>query len=244
MRGAAIQYKDLAEILARTDSQCHRRLREVDAVLIFYDNIYMYGPPPLAIPFDENNSQIPTTQKGVIRKRVADMIMDAIGTNGLKAVIGRGADYYGPYVIHSLLYFSFLERMLLGKPPLCIVKPGVKHTYANTTDCGKALVALALDESTYGQVWHLPVNEPVTIEDVVAMFNSELGTKFAASFIPKPVQKILSLVNPPLREASEMLSQSDTEYVMSFDKFKRHFREFAVTPYSRGFREMIQSFQH
>jgi hypothetical protein len=58
--------------------------------------------------------------------------------------------------IDSQFYIVFLERMMQGKAPQWLGKPKIKHTYAYTIDNGKALVPLALDESTFGQTWHLP----------------------------------------------------------------------------------------
>jgi len=214
-----------------------------DAILIFLDNIYMYGPAPLSVPFDENHPQNPTTKKGLIRKQTVDLLLKAIKTNNLKAVVGRSADFYGPFAINSPLYFSFLQRMLEGKSPQSIAKRGIKHTYAYSVDNGKALVALALDTSTYGQVWHLPVGKPVAVEELTAIINKELGTNFKTNFLHPVMLKILSLFISPLKEIGEMLYQFDQDYQMSYEKFKTHFPDFKVTPYGQGIKEMIKSFK-
>jgi hypothetical protein len=67
-----------------------------DAALIFLDNIYMYGPPPLKVPFDESHPQDCTSQKGAIRKEIADYMNRAIRDERIRGVIGRAADFYGP----------------------------------------------------------------------------------------------------------------------------------------------------
>jgi nucleoside-diphosphate-sugar epimerase len=83
-----------------------------NAKLIFFDNIYAYGPPPLPVPFDESTPQKPHTAKGKVRKQLADMVTEA-GRNGqIQAVIGRSADFYGPNAVNSPFYIVFLERML------------------------------------------------------------------------------------------------------------------------------------
>lgn len=214
-----------------------------NANLIFFDNVYMYGVPPLAIPFDENHPQNPITKKGIARKQTADLLLKAIKENKLKAVIGRSADFYGPYAVNSPFYISFLDRMLIHKTPQSISKSGIKHTYAYSNDNGKALVELALTPSTYGDVWHLPVGDPIIIEEVLAIFNKELGTNYKISFLPPLMRKILSLFIPVLKEAGEMVYQFNDEYIMSFDKFKKQFPDFKVTPYEQGIKEMINSFK-
>ncbi|MEI6090141.1 MAG: NAD-dependent epimerase/dehydratase family protein [bacterium] len=216
---------------------------ETNAILIFLDNAYMYGPAPLAIPFAENHSQNPGTKKGLARKKTIDLLIKAMEYKKVNAVIGRSADFYGPHTISSAFYNSFLEKMLAGKAPQSIGKINVKHTYANTTDNAKALVSLALDPSTHGQVWHLPVGEPITVEEVTVIFNKILGSNYKISYLPPIIAKIVSIFIPVLNEAVVMLYQFDNEYIMSFDKFKKHFPDFKVTPYEIGIKDMIKSFQ-
>jgi nucleoside-diphosphate-sugar epimerase len=214
-----------------------------DAVLIFLDNVYMYGPAPLEVPFDEHHTQQPVTQKGWARYQTANILLEAVEEQGLKAVIGRSADFYGPFAANSPFYISFLERMLQGKAPQSIATKGIPHTYAYTLDSGRALVELALDPSTYGQVWHLPVGPAVTMDEVVQYFNTSLGTHFQVSYLPPFMRKVLSLFIGPLKEAGQMLYQYDTEYVMSFEKFKTHFPDFKATSYEEGVTAMVASFQ-
>jgi nucleoside-diphosphate-sugar epimerase len=214
-----------------------------NANLIFLDNVYMYGPAPLAVPFNENHPQQPVLKKGTARKHTADLLLEAFERNKINGVIGRSADFYGPRAVNSQFYVSFLQNMLKGKAPQSLVKPGIKHTYSYTVDNAKALVSLALSPETYGQVWHLPVGEPITIEELTELFNQELGTSFKPSFMPPVLRKALSVFIPIFKDLGEMLYQYDTEYNMSFEKFSKHFPNFAVTSYQQGIREMVRSFR-
>jgi nucleoside-diphosphate-sugar epimerase len=216
---------------------------QTDATLIFLDNVYMYGPAPLQIPFDENHPQQASAKKGIARKITADLLLKAIENKQVNAVIGRAADFYGPNASNSSWYISFLEKMLANKAPQSIAKPGVKHTYAYTADIGRALVELALTPATHGQVYHLPVGAPITIEEVTDIFNKVLGTDYKMSFMPPLMRKILSIFIPILKEAGEMLYQSDTVYEMSFDKFQKQFPDFKVKPYEQGIKEMVNAFK-
>lgn len=133
--------------------------------------------------------------------------------------------------------------MLKGKAPQSISKAGVKHTYGFNLDLGRALVALALDESTYGQVWHLPVGEPLAVEDIAALINGELGTAYKISHLPVVILKVLSLFMPSLRELPEMLYQFNQPYIMSFEKFKSHFPGFKVTSNEVGVKALVTYFK-
>lgn len=213
---------------------------EHDAKLIFLDNMYMYEHP-LPVPFDENRSQATRTVKGKIRKEIVLQLLDAISSGKIEGVIGRATDFYGSYANNSLFHISFLERMLDGKNPQLLVKPDILHTYANTTDNGRALVELALDNSTHGQVWHLPVGEPITFHEILEICNRVLGGDFKLSVIATPIRKILMLFMQPLRELEEMRYQFDQPYVMSWEKFRKHFPNFKVTTYEDGIRDMIKT---
>jgi nucleoside-diphosphate-sugar epimerase len=212
------------------------------AKLIFLDNIYMYGPAPLSIPFDELESQDPQTRKGKVRKTIADMILEAHKTKKIQAVIGRSADFYGPNAKNSSLYIGFLQRTLNGKNPQWLSKPNQEHTYAFTTDNGKALVELALNDSTYGEVWHLPVGKKITIEEILKIINKELNTNYKISYMPKFLLAISSFFVPILKEVKEMLYQFNNTYDMSCKKFQKKFPDFKVTDYKKGIQEMIKSF--
>jgi nucleoside-diphosphate-sugar epimerase len=212
------------------------------ARLIFFDNVYMYGPPPLTVPFDESSPQRPTTKKGFVRKQIADLLLAAHEAGKATALIGRSADFYGPDAVNSPFYTKFLEQINKGKNPQVLSSPGVKHTYSYTLDNGRALVELALDQSAYGQVWHLPVGDPITLDEIVAIVNKMLGTSYKVSYLPRPLTSLLSLFMTPIRETKEMLYQFNEPYIMSDKKFREKFTDFRCTSYEHGLQAMIESF--
>jgi nucleoside-diphosphate-sugar epimerase len=214
------------------------------ASLIFFDNVYLYGPPPLSVPFDETHAQLPETKKGKIRKQINDLLVQAFQQGIISGVIGRSADFYGPYAVNGPLYISFLERMMKGKAPQSLYPLNVPHTYAFTGDLAKALVTLAQNSSSYGQAWHLPVGRPITLNELTDIFNQVLDTTFRTTQLPALLQQILSLFIPPIREVREMLYQFESPYVMSYEKFQRRFPDFQTTSYEEGIRIMIDSFRH
>lgn len=231
--------RDWPQIMQQVIGAC---LRE-SAVLVFLDNVYMYGPPPLAVPFDEQHPQRPVSRKGKARKQTADLLLRAVSEKGLKAVVGRSADFYGPGAVNSPFYISFMERMIKGKPPQSIYPSGVPHTYAFTLDNGRALVELALNPDTYGQVWHLPVGNALTIDQIGMLLNRELDTDFRVAYLPSGIQRILGLFIPGLREIREMMYQYRHPYEMDWSKFRDRFPEFRVSTYPEGIKSMLASFQ-
>jgi nucleoside-diphosphate-sugar epimerase len=133
--------------------------------------------------------------------------------------------------------------MLSGKNPQTIFNPNIPITYAFTDDNAKAMVDLAFHEEAIGQVFHLPVGEPITLEEIVKVCNKILNANFKLSVMPKFLFKILSMIIPLFKEIKEVVYQYEDPYTMSFDKFKKLFPNFKVTSYEEGLEKMIESFQ-
>lgn len=222
---------------------CIQVAQSTSAKLIFFDNAYMYGPPPLTVPFNETHPQNPKTIKGIARKQTADILLNAMHTEKIQALIGRSADFYGPKAINSPFYIQFLERILKGKNPQVLSKPNVKHTFAFTVDNAKALVKLALDPSAYGEVWHLPVGKPITFEEILEIINKLQNSHFQLKYLPSYANNLLAFFVPVIKEAKEMLYQFNEPYVMSWEKLHYKYPNLTPTSYSEGLKLMIESFK-
>lgn len=214
----------------------------VGAKIVYFDNVYMYGPAPLPVPFDENTHHAPPSRKGKARKAALDILIDAHHAGRVQVTVGRSADFYGPAAVNSPYYIKFLENMLKGNAPQVAMPEGPVHTYAYTEDMGRALVELALDEGACGEEFHLPVGPPVKVSEMAALFNKELGRSFSVSHVPDALLRILSLFNPLVREVHEMNYQYRTDYVMSDQKFRQRYPDFAHTPYAEGVAAMVEHF--
>ncbi len=241
---AGLQYstkvweRDWPIVMENVISACEKS----NSKLIFLDNIYMYGPIPLNVPFDESHPRSPSSKKGKIRKEISEMVVQAHKQNRIKAIVARAADFYGPNVTNCALYPSFIENIINNKNPQSIAKLKVRHTYSYIPDIAKALVILALEDSCYGEVWHLPVSEAITITETTILINKILKTNYEASYLPSFLRKTLSFFIPSLGELNEMMYQFDYDYIMSYDKFKKKFPDFKVTRIEEGLREMLNSF--
>jgi nucleoside-diphosphate-sugar epimerase len=77
--------------------------------LIFFDNIYMYGLVEGEIT--ESTPFQPNSRKGKVRANIASMLLDAVQSGKIKALIARSAEFYGP---HSA-QVSFLHQLVIGR---------------------------------------------------------------------------------------------------------------------------------
>jgi len=209
--------------------------KKVGCKVIFFDNIYMYGPAPLKVPITEQHSQQPPSNMGKVRKQIADMLMHANKLGAIQATIARCADFYGPQASHGVLNMNVIDRMLTGKKPRWLGNPYVKHSFAYAPDAARATVVLGLSSNSYGKIWHLPVDAPaMTVKDIVNYINKKLGSNLSLS-VPSPAMlSFIGLFAPMVKEAAGMSYQFDTDYVMSCDKFMKTHPEFRITSYKDG----------
>lgn len=212
------------------------------AVLAFLDNIYMYGPPPLEVPITEEHPKQPSSIKGQIRLQVEEKLLDTFASGKLQGVIGKAADFIGPYANNSLLYPAFLERMLKGQNPQSLAPLDVQHTFANTTDIAKGLALLANTPECYGQNWHLPTCQAITIREIVQLFSQALQKDFKPVAMSPLFKKILSWFIRPLSELREMEYQFQHPYILSFTKFSKHFPDFIPSTNAEAVKAMVQHF--
>lgn len=218
--------------------------RENGCRLVMFDNVYPYGPAPLRVPMREDHPWQAASRKGAVRQAVDERLHRAARDEGVRMLIARSADFYGPGVRNSLLYAAAIERQLQGKAAQCLSNPDLPHSYTYTGDAGRALVQLALDEQAYGQDWHLPTAEPApTTRELLTLSAQLLGAPQGVQVLPRPVLALLQWFVPLLREVREMLYQGDHAYVFSSAKFMQRYPDFRVTPYAEGIAEMVRSLQ-
>lgn len=235
----ALWERDWPKIMSAVLDACET----AGARLVFFDNVYMYGPPPLANPITEDHPQHPSTRKGRARKVTADLALEAHRLGRVPVVIGRSADFYGPGAVNSPFYIRFLENVLAGKPAQTLMPQGPRHSRAYAPDCGRALVRLALDEGAYGTAWHLPAGPAVTVAEMADHIRAALGEDFKLSTMPSLMAKLLGLFNRQIREVSEMGYQFGQDYVLDWSRFQARYPDFVPTGYAEGTAQMVAHFR-
>jgi nucleoside-diphosphate-sugar epimerase len=208
--------------------------------LVFFDNIYMYDPGHLDGMTEETPVR-PSSEKGKIRARVADAIMQQVAKGELKALIARSADFYGPGIKNtSVLTEMVFNPLSEGKTATWMGSMNFKHSYTYTPDAAKATAMLGNTENAFNRVWHLPTApDPMTGKEWVNAFANELGVKAKSRTASKSMLRLLGIFVPIMKEMVEMLYQYDRDYVFLSDKFEKEF-DFAPTPYTKGIRTIVE----
>ena len=219
-----------------------RACAETGVPLIFFDNVYMYGP--VKGKMTEETPFHPSSKKGVVRAKIATMLLDAVKRGEVKASIARSADFYGPWADEkSMFYQTVFKNYAEGKKPQWLGSAKMAHTMSYTLDCAKALILLADDPSSFNQTWHLPSKNPPPIPtDLIQIAAREMGVAYkGVQAAPKWLIRILGLFIPIMKEMVEMVYQNEAIYWFDSSKFEQQYG-FTPTSYEDGIRETVAFF--
>jgi nucleoside-diphosphate-sugar epimerase len=213
--------------------------KEVNAKLIFFDNVYMYGKVD-GIMTEETPFK-PTSKKGEVRAEVAAMLLNEMKEGKIKALIARAADFYGPGAgAKSVIGVLAFDKLLKNKTPQVFITGKTLHSYSYTTDSAEALYILSQHEEAFGQTWHMPTASPaLTTNEFVHMIADATNNPYRIQAIPKFIISIGALFNGLMRELKEMLYQNEYDYVFDSSKFDKIFN-YTPTPYQRGIQKTIE----
>jgi nucleoside-diphosphate-sugar epimerase len=211
------------------------------AKLVFFDNIYMYDGSNLN-PITEKHPVNPPSEKGKVREKIANMVMNAHEKGEVACLIARCADYYGPSVRNtSLLTEMVFKPLSQGKKANWMGGLDFKHAFTYTTDAGKATALLGNTSDAFGQVWHLPTSsDPLTGREWIENIAGELAAKPKYQVASKWMVRLLGLFIPVMKEMVEMYYQYDRDYVFDSSRFEKKF-EFKPTSYTEGIKEIVKT---
>jgi len=215
---ASVWQEQWPRIMRNVIDACKRH----QARLVFFDNVYAYGPVEGAMT--EETAFNPTSRKGEVRARIATMLLDEMRSGSLAAMIARSADFYGPGAVQSLPHATVFERLRAGKTPQWIGNSRAVHTFTFTPDAGRAVALLGGRSEAYGQTWHLPTTkEPLTGADFVRLACKLAGRPDKLQVAPRWLLRLMGLFIPVLRESDELMYQYERDYRFDSSKFELAF---------------------
>lgn len=210
-----------------------------NAKLVFFDNVYLYDVKAIG-HMTEDSMINPPSKKGMVRRDIADMMMNEIKAGKLHGLIARSADFYGPNNEKSFLTEVVLKNLKKGKKPNWFMNANKKHSFTYTPDAAKATALLANTPDAYDQVWHLPTDKNIlTGRELISIFTKEMKIEKKVSVLPMWLLKIIGWFVPLLREMPEMMYQYDQDYFFDSSKFDKRF-DFKTTTYQEGIKQTIE----
>lgn len=206
--------------------------------LVFLDNVYMYAKS--AIPhMTEESPMDPPSEKGKVRLQLVKMIMGAVNSGKLTALIARSADFYGPDVATSMLKAMVFDNYQKGKRAMWITDANKIHSFTFTPDAAKGVALLGNTADAFGEVWHLPTSaEKLNGKNFVKLTAIQMKRKATFYTLPKFMLRILGKFMPLLKELVEMQNQNDRDYFFDSSKFQKRF-DWQPTRYAEGIKTCV-----
>lgn len=206
--------------------------------LIYGDNLYGYGDTKGA-PINEQLPYEASGHKGKVRASMAEIFLNE---KDIDVVIGRGSDFYGPFVKNATFGELFFSAALSGKPANLLGNVDLPHTYTYIKDFAAALVNLSDHRESFGQVWHVPNAPTVTTRQLVSIVEEQIGQSVKIRTAGKLMVSFLGLFNPMLKEVKEMMYEWEQPYIVEHKKYEDRFGN-ASTPHDVAIRETVQWYQ-
>lgn len=191
------------------------------ARLVYVDNLYLYGP--VAARMDESLPAAATTKKGRLRAALAARVLAAHREGRLRATIGRCSDFYGPGVANSAAGAELFRAIRNGRATRWFGSLDQPHSLSFIADAAAGFATLGDDERSLGEVWHLPVAEPLTGRLFITLAAEIAGTKPHPRALPPWAIRLAGLANPLAREFSELTYQFERPFVVDDGKYRRVF---------------------
>lgn len=234
-------YHKWQELLLPIHKNILKVASELNTKLVVADNIYAYGEPQ-ATELAENHPLAATTKKGTLRIKLQQMLLQAHQQGKTQVIIARFGDFFGPNFRNQLADYYF-RNPIKGKKGSWIFDDTQPHAFIYTKDAARALVEIALQDDTYGQIWHVAHHEPLTGIQFFNYVQQALNKPVKWTVLKKWQMKLIGLFMPPAKELIENEYQWSRPLLINADKFKQKFPNFRFTPHQQAMQETIQWYQ-
>lgn len=210
-----------------------------NAKMVFFDNIYAIGGDNV-MHVTEASPISPCSKKGHVRAELDKMILEAIQSKQLNAIIARSPDFFSEIKATSMSMNLIYDNLIKGKKAQWLCNAKKVHNMGYTPDLAKGTAMLGNTPDAYNQIWNLPTDsEKITGEGWINLFAKEMNTSNAYQVLPNWLVKILGLFIPIMRELPEMNYQYDRDYFFDSSKFNTRFN-FTPTPNAIAVKQTVE----
>jgi nucleoside-diphosphate-sugar epimerase len=225
----------------RAVSHAVEAARRVGARLVYFDNVYMYGP--VAGVMTEDTPDNPTTQKGLARARAARVLMEAVEKGAIRGLIARSADFYGDYRPFDQVK-AIAEKLVKGQKAQLLLRDDNVHSLTYIPDAGRAVAALGQQADAFDAIWHMPTDpNALTGAQLVESIGALLGKEARVTVLPKLLLRMVGLFDGTVRGLLEMSYQFEQDYRVDSSKIARAYG-LTATPMRQGLAEHLGFLGH
>lgn len=189
--------------------------------LVYADNLYAYGQ--VVGPVSEGLPHQPVGPKGRARAAAVDHVLEAHRLERIGADVVSASDFYGPGVTFALLGDRVFRPAIDGGTINLLGNADAPHSYTYIEDFARAIVVIAGEAGSFGQIWHVPEAETLTTRNMVERIISEAGGEASYRVAPKWLEAVLGVFSKPVRELRETAYQRDGPWVVQANRLRERF---------------------
>ena len=208
---------------------------------VHVSTVYPYGMPEREF-VDEMHSRKPHTFKGRMRKEQEDLVLAANGKNGMRTVIVRPPDFYGPTAEQSVVRAIF-DAALKGGTANVIGPIDMPHEFIFVPDLAETLWAVANTEEAFGRAWNIGGPGLITTQEFAELVFSAVGKQPELRAAGKTMLRVLGLFNPLLRELVEMHYLWTSPVALDDSRLRTLLPHLKKTSYEDGIKRTLAAMQ-
>ncbi|BAF59282.1 MAG: NAD-dependent epimerase/dehydratase family protein [Pelotomaculum sp.] len=156
-----------------------------NALLVYVSSIAVYGNDKY-IPMDENHPLEPVLIHGAVKLAGENFCRTMAASNGLRMVILRVADIYGPRNSRVSVPIKFLLQAMKGEPITVYGDGSDRRTYTFVSDFCEAVVLSLLRPEAVGGVFNIGGDECVSMRELALKVKKAAGSKSPVIFQDAP----------------------------------------------------------
>lgn len=198
---------------------------ETESVLVTCSNLYAYGPVDGVI-----TEELPLKavwRNGRVRAEMWQEVKALHDAGKMRATEVRASDYICASD-QSRMGDRVVPNLIKGKKIQLLGAINQPHTWTDPEDVARLMLTVGQDERAWGKPWHVPSNEPKTQLEVVEDIARAIGvSKPKVSSVPLPMQRLIGVFNPVIKELINSNYQFVKPFIMSDEKTRK---TFGLTP--------------
>ncbi|WP_267642610.1 NAD-dependent epimerase/dehydratase family protein [Haloarchaeobius amylolyticus] len=210
------------------------------ATVAYCDTLAAYGPA--TDPYHEGMQPTAPGRWGRARADASETLLAAHAAGRIGAVVLRTSDLYGPGVRDSPYGQRIFGRLLDGKPALVLGDPDATHAVTYVEDAARALVTLAQEPATHGEVWHAPTPTAVSAREFVELVAGAAGVQPKLRRVPGWVALLAAPFSKRYRRLRELWYCYDEPHLVDDRKYVSTFGDVA-TPLEDGIERTVEWFR-
>jgi nucleoside-diphosphate-sugar epimerase len=201
--------------------------------------VYPYGTPRRQW-VDETHPREPHTFKGRMRKEQEDLVLAADGRDGMRSMVLRAPDFYGPTAELSYTR-SIFEAAVKGGAANVIGPIDTPHEFIFVPDLAAALAAIESHPEAYGRAWNVAGPGLITTRRFAELVFAEAGKRPRLRAANKMMLRLMGLFHPFMREVAEMHYLWTNPVALDDSRLRELLPELRKTPYEEGIRLTVRA---